>query len=312
MSSKGKLPSVLFIVGPTGVGKTKIGALVCAKINGEIISADSRQMFRGMNIGTDKPPAEILKNIKHHFIDCLDPDDYYNAGQFGKDGRIVIAGIISRNKVPIVVGGSGLYIKSLLEGFFDEKVKNLGIKKELRSRCDEEGSERLYNELMKIDPDFAGSISINDAQRIIRGLEVYYATGKPLTYHWKQSKTSLNFQPVLIGLRKERKELYDVINRRVDKMIEKGLVDEVKQLKAKGYSPEINSFNTFGYKETFTYLKGTIDHEEMVNQIKKSTRNFAKRQIAWFGKMRGIRWIDVGNDIEDIAQSIVAIMINSR
>jgi len=298
---------VLCIVGPTGVGKTAIGFQLAKTLNGEIISADSRQMYRFMNIGTDKPPSDYIKQIPHYFIDTLDPDESYNAGQFGKQARNIINEIFARGKLPIVVGGSGLYIKSLLEGFFDETIKNIEVKRELQREINEKGSEALYRELENADPEFAASISVNDAQRITRGLEVFRATGKPLSEHWRESKIHVNFKSVVIGLKRDREELYNIINKRVDRMIELGLVDEVRTLIKKGYSKNLNSLKTYGYQEVFEYLDNNCSNDEMIEEIKKRTRNFAKRQLTWFRKLKDIIWISVGENPECTAKSIMEI-----
>ena len=171
----------VFIVGPTGVGKTDIGLRLAERFNGEIISADSRQMYRFMDIGTDKPPNDFLEKVPHHFINILNPDEYYNASQFGKDVRLKTDEIIKHNKLPFIIGGSGLYIKSIITGFFEETKKDLKTKRNLQERIRTEGKKVLYNELLEIDREYASKISHNDAQRIVRGLEVYFVTGKPLS-----------------------------------------------------------------------------------------------------------------------------------
>lgn len=300
----------VFIVGPTGVGKTKISIDIACTLNGEIISADSRQFYREMDVGTDKPAPDSLKRIKHHFIDILNPDDYYTAGKFGKDARKTIEEVLSRKKLPIIVGGSGLYIRAILEGFFDEIEKDIDTKKMLRKRVNEQGTTELYNELKLADPEFASNISENDTQRIIRGLEVFIVTGKPLTQHWKKAKSHPCFTPIIIGLQRERSELYEMINSRVDTMIEKGLVEEVKALKEKGYSTNLNSLKTFGYKEVDRYLNNEASYEDMVEEIKKSTRNFAKRQLTWFRKLEDTTWVTVGDNIEDTVRKVLSIIKN--
>ena len=301
---------VVFIVGPTGVGKTAVSIEVACTLNGEIISADSRQFYREMDIGTDKPSPESLKQVKHHYISILNPDDYYTAGQFGKDARKTIGEILSCNRLPIVAGGSGLYLKAILEGFFDEYEKDIKTKKILQQRADKEGTSELYNELKRADPELASKISANDAQRIIRGLEVYIVTGKPLTQHWKQAKSIRGFSPVMIGLQRERRELYELINSRVDTMIEKGLIEEVKALREKRFSTKLNALKTFGYREVIRYLTKELTFDDMVEEIKKSTRNYAKRQLTWFRKMENITWVNVGNNREDTAGNVLSIIEN--
>jgi tRNA dimethylallyltransferase len=300
-----KINKAVFIVGPTGVGKTAVAFKLAEKVNGEIISADSRQMYRGMSIGTDKPPDEYLDKIKHHFIDTLDPDTDYNSGMFGKEAREIIEDILGRNKVPVIAGGSGLYIRAILEGFFNEEVKNPEIRKKLKNRIEQEGTKKLYEKLLSADKKFAKKISENDVQRIVRGLEVYYATGIPLTEHWRKNKIQLNFIPVIIGLIRPRAVLYENINKRVDQMIESGLVKEVKRLRDAGLTLENNSMQTYGYQEVFQYLEDKIGYDEMIELIKKRTRNFAKRQLTWFKKMDGIIWMDATKDKSEIVDNII-------
>ena len=302
-----KKPAV-FIVGPTGVGKTHFGFQLAKRLGGEIISADSRQMYRYINIGTDKPPQAMREEIPHYFIDILEPDEYYNAGLYGKDVRKKIQEIQSRGKIPFIVGGSGLYIRAIIEGFFTETIKDYAVKKKLQEKAKNEGNESLYKELQKIDSAFAARITLNDTQRIVRGLEVYYTTGIPLTEHWKNKTNDIKFEPLLIGFRMNRKGLYDAINKRVDKMLEQGLIEEVKLLKQKGFSPELNSLQTYGYKETFQYLEGELTIDELKEKIKKRTRNFAKRQITWFKKMKNIIWVDVDNDKENTLETLESIV----
>lgn len=298
----------VFIVGPTGVGKSKVSIEIACKLHGEIISADSRQFYRGMDIGTDKPSSESLKRVKHYFIDTLNPDDHYTAGQFGKDARKTIGDVLSRNKLPIIVGGSGLYIKAILEGLFDETEKDIETKRMLQKRADENGTKELYNELKLADPELASKISKNDTQRIIRGLEVFIVTGKPLSQHWKKAKANPCFKPVIIGLQRKRSELYELINSRVDTMIEKGLVEEVRELKEKRLSTNLNAFKTFGYREIDRYLNKEASFDNMVEEIKKSTRNYAKRQLTWFRKLEKITWVTISTKWEDTARNVMSII----
>ncbi len=295
----------VFFIGPTGVGKTDIGVRIAKHFNGEIISADSRQMYRFMDIGTDKPPSEYLRQIPHHFINILEPDEYYNAGQFGKDVRKKADDIISRNKLPIIVGGSGLYIQSILYGFFDEIEKDIEVKHAFQNRIKTEGTEKLYNELFLVDQEYAAKISKNDAQRIVRGLEVFNVTEKPLSQHWKDSKSQEYFDALLFGLHMKRQHLYNRINVRVDTMLDKGLINETKQLLDKDYSPELNALKTYGYHEAILYLKGEITKTEVRETIQRRTRNFAKRQITWFKKMENVQWIDVNEGNEQVLQGII-------
>ncbi len=302
------LKKAVFIIGPTGIGKTDIGLRLAENFDGEIISADSRQIYRFMDIGTDKPPNDYFQKVPHHFINILDPDEHYNASQFGKDVRLKTDEIIKHNKLPFIIGGSGLYLKSIVTGFFEETAKDQKTKRNLQERLRAEGKDLLYSELLKIDHEYASKISHNDAQRIVRGLEVYYVTGKPLSEHWKSTPSRKYFDEVTIGLNMERDRLYDRINIRVETMLERGLVNEVKGLLDKGYLPDLNSLQTYGYRETFQFLNGEISLEELKTSIQKSTRNFAKRQLTWFKKMDNVQWLDVDEDLDKTIQKAAKII----
>lgn len=298
---------VPFIIGPTGIGKTKLSVLIAKKLPVEIISADSRQIYKYLNIGTAKPSQKILSSIPHHLIDCLEPDEYFSAGKYSRLGRKLINQIFERNKIPIIVGGSGLYVKALIEGFFDLDVRDDKIRQALRKRLMTEGTEILYQELQQHDPELAAKIKLNDKQRILRGLEVFLTTGKKLSELQEQPSVSPDFQSIIYGLKCERKLLYDRINTRVDEMITDGLLIEVVNLKKKGYTPELNSLNTVGYKEVFAYLDNTISYDEMVELIKRNTRHYAKRQMTWFNKNELIIWKDITEetDFQALADHIV-------
>jgi len=272
----------------------------------EIISADSRQIFRMMDIGTAKPPKNILKEIPHHFIDIIDPDEEYNAGQFGIDARKTIDEIFSRGRLPIVVGGSGLYIRSLVDGMFEGAGKDEGMRQKIEKRLADEGPEVLLKELHSVDPESTMTIKTLHRRRLVRALEVYHATGVPLS-QWQVKKIAIDFEPVFVGLRWERKLLYDQINRRVDEMMAAGLLDEVEKLKAKGYTDTLQSLNTPGYKELFAHLRHEIPLERAVELIKQHTRNYAKRQMTWFNAEKRMRWFDVSSyeEIYGVAKTLV-------
>jgi tRNA dimethylallyltransferase len=285
---------VIFIVGPTAVGKTELSLRVAEAIgNAEIISADSRQIYKFMDIGTAKPTQEELARVKHHFIDIKYPDEYYSAGKFGKEAREVIKKLHSQGKQPIVVGGSGLYIRALVDGFFEKQVFNQSLKEKLKKEIREQGLESLYHRLQQVDPESAEKIHPNDGHRIVRALEVYELTGVPLSQFQKQTAQKADFEPLFFGLTRERQKLYQMIERRVDRMLELGLVQEVRDLQARGYTEKLNSMQTVGYKEVFDFLCGEIDYEEMVRLIKQHTRNYAKRQLTWFRKDERIHWIQL-------------------
>jgi tRNA dimethylallyltransferase len=298
---------ILAIVGPTGVGKTAAAISAARRINAEIISADSRQIFRYMNIGTAKPTPDQLSKAPHHFIDIIDPDKSYNAGQFGTDGREKMREILGTGKEVIVAGGSGLYIRSLIDGLFGEVAKDDDIRRRLREELTQNGTEHLYQRLRSVDPQTASKIHPNDAKRIERALEVFEITGKRISELHESQEANFDFDPVMIGLTCERAELYKRIEARVDKMIQNGVIDETKSLIEKGYSPKLVSMESLGYREIMQYLKDEISFDRMISLFKQGSRNYAKRQLTWFRKDPRIRWLDVAQirNPEELADQVI-------
>jgi len=288
-------PFVIILIGPTGVGKTAVSYELAKQLpeTAEIISADSRQVYRYMDIGTAKPSLQMRQEIMHHFIDVHNPDRVYSAGEFGKEAREEIEEILAMGNWPLVVGGSGLYLRALLEGFFAPKVSNHEIRAQLKRRVVTEGSSTLHAELTKIDPASAARLHPNDAHRIVRALEIYYASGKLPSEVRMYPNEPAEFSYRLIGLNMPRADLYARINQRVDKMFAEGLVDECKRLLKMSYSPELNALKTVGYQEVFQYLRNEVSYDEMVALIKQHSRNYAKRQMTWFRKMNGVEWFDI-------------------
>ena len=285
---------IILIVGPTAVGKTQMAIELSEIFSSiEVISADSRQIFKHMNIGTAKPSIEELQSVPHHFIDIKNPDGNFNAGDFGIQGRSIFFKLIEEGKIPIVVGGSGLYIRSLVDGLFQGEVRNNAIKKALQKRIESEGLEKLYKELKQFDPEAAQKIHENDQQRIIRALEVWEITGEPISKLRKELKTKINLHPLFIGLNRNREKLYKIINDRVDLMIKHGLIEEVKALRAKGFHSSFQSQKTVGYQEIHNYLNGFIDEIKAIELIKRNTRRFAKRQLTWFNQDKRINWFHI-------------------
>jgi tRNA dimethylallyltransferase len=282
---------ILAIVGPTASGKTPISLLLAKILNGEIVSADSRQIFKYLDIGTAKPAAMDRKRVPHHFIDFLDPKDEYSAGLFSADVKKVVKDLFDRGKVPILVGGSGLYIKAAIDGIFGGPGRDLEIRARLEEQLRTAGLEPLLDTLGKVDPIVLQRMKEITPRRVIRALEVFSITGKPRSeYHSEQGNIPA-YQSIQFGLEWERRELYSRINRRVDSMISDGLVDEVQRLAGMGYDRHLNALNTVGYKEVFDYLEGTVNRETMIELIKRNTRRFAKRQITWFRADKRIREI---------------------
>ncbi|MGB2769522.1 MAG: tRNA (adenosine(37)-N6)-dimethylallyltransferase MiaA [Candidatus Zixiibacteriota bacterium] len=284
---------VLVLLGPTCVGKTQLSLKLADILKGEIVSFDSRQIYRYMDIGTAKPTKEERDRIPHHLIDLISPDERFTAADYGKKARQIIGQIAGRNKQPIAVGGSGLYLRALTQGFFEGPRADERIRRKLEKEAQEFGEPRLFERLREIDPEAAERIHPNDLVRIVRALEVYELTGKPISLLQREG----DYEPfpmrfVRIGLNIERRELYQRIDRRVEEMISAGLVDEVKMLKQKGFSPKLKALKTVGYQELFAYLEGEVDLSRAIENIKLNTRHYAKRQLTWFRQEQEIIWLD--------------------
>ena len=296
-------PDILVIAGPTASGKTALGIELAQRIDGEIISADARQIYRFMDIGTAKPTAEERAAAHHHLIDFVNPDEDYSAGQFAEDAFAVIGDILRRGKMPIVVGGAGLYIRALFDGF--SPMPKIPI--EIRARLKKEGREclpALYERLCEVDPEWAAKIQATDTQRILRGLEVYEASGKPLSEYQKVApKPPIRHTASYFGLYWEREVLYDRINARACLMFQNGLIEEAKSLRDRGYSSDLNALNAFGYREIFQYLDGETTLDRALADLQQGTRRYAKRQMTFFRGDKRFRWVD-GSD-GDVATTIL-------
>lgn len=299
---------ILVIVGPTGVGKTALSLSLAEKLNAEIISADSRQLFRHMNICTAKPTPDELARVPHHFIDSIGPDQYYNAGQYGQDGRETIHQIWSRQKEVIVVGGSGMYLRALIDGFISEGEKDETVRAGIRDRIIRHGLGSVYLELQRLDPASAAKIHPNDAKRIERAIEVFELTGQPISQKHAEQATNYDFTPVMIGLMCERAELYRRIEARVDDMIRRGVIEETKHLLEMGYSPSLTSMESLGYREIVAHLRGEISYDRMVELFKQGSRNYAKRQLTWFKRDERIQWFDVAlTSVDEVSNKIIEL-----
>lgn len=286
-------PKVIVICGPTASGKTALSIELAKKINGEIISSDSMQIYKYMDIGTAKPNKEEMQGIKHHLLDFVEPNQRYSVAEFKKDAEAAIEEILAKGKTPIVVGGTGLYVDSLIYGIeyqdieLDEKYR-----RELEERVLKEGLEKLYDEAKKIDPQAMEKISQNDKKRILRVLEIYKATGKNKTEQEIESrKNGAKYDYKVFAINWDREKLYERINKRVDIMIEQGLIQEVEQL-LKKYNEFPTAMQGLGYKEVVEYLHGITSKEEMIEKLKMETRRYAKRQITWFKKNKQTIWIE--------------------
>lgn len=284
-----KTKTLISVVGPTAIGKTALAIQLAQHFGTEIISADSRQFFREMAIGTAKPSAAELAAAKHHFIDSHSVSQLFSTGDFEADGLKKLDEIFRKHDVAIMVGGSGLYVNALINGLDDMPDIDLSIREKLNKQFEEEGLSIIQNQLAELDPEYFAKVDQQNPQRMIRGLEVYLSTGQKLSSMLSATKKERPFSIIKIGLNTDRAVLYDRINRRVDQMMADGLVEEVKLLiPFKKY----NALNTVGYSELFDYLDGKIALEDAVAAIKQNTRRFAKRQLTWFRRDEEVNWFE--------------------
>lgn len=315
-----KLPTILVVIGPTGSGKTKLAHLISKLIPSELISADSRQIYKGLDIGTSKPTKSEINNYNYHLIDIRNPDEKYSAGEFQIDGRKAISKIIIKNKLPIIVGGTGLYIRALVDGLSENIESDSNLRFKFEKEIKEKGLNSLFLKLKKVDSKTAKVIDSKNPRRIIRALEVYYLTKKPISeLHSEKEKDNL-FNPIFVGLNWERDKLYSRINIRVEEMLENGFLLEVENLLKKGFDDKLQSMQSVGYKEMLLHLKNPkgmdphkLSYDEAVNEMKKNTRRFGKRQLTWFRKESRTNWINISDEveIENISKKVVEnIMIN--
>lgn len=278
---------LIVIAGPTAIGKTELAIRVALHFKTEVLSADSRQFYREMSIGTAKPSLEELRAVKHHFIDSLSITENYSAGDFEDQGLNILADIFSKNDYAVLAGGSGLFIKAITEGFDELPKADAEVRNKLNQILAEQGIGVLQQQLKELDPEYYRQADIRNPQRVIRALEVSLTTGKPFSSLHLKHKRNRPFSVVKIGLNTDRHLLYQRINHRVDLMVNAGLIDEVKQLLPYRH---LNALNTVGYSEIFSYLDGEISLQEASDAIKQNTRRFAKRQLTWFRKDPEIKW----------------------
>ncbi len=285
---------LLVILGPTASGKTDLAIRLAEIYDCEIISADSRQIYKFMDIGTAKPDKSILSSIPHYFIDILYPNEYFSAGEFADQSKQAIEKIKSKNRIPIIVGGTGLYIKALCEGLFNYSADehNPEIRNSLEIELEKIGKEAFYEKLRAIDPLSADKYSDKNPRRVLRALEFYMKTGKLLSEAQKEFPANRPYNCFYIGIDIGREELYERINARCKYMWENGLIEETSNLLEMGYSKSLNSMNTIGYKEAIQYLEGELDSNAALELMQKNTRNFAKRQLTWFKKNQKINWLN--------------------
>jgi tRNA dimethylallyltransferase len=289
--AKQKKQKLLILLGPTGVGKSTTAVKIAKAFDGEVISCDSMQVYRGFDVGTDKIPPEKREGIVHYLLDIVDPSVQFTAADFIEYALSAVQAIQRKKKLPIITGGTGLYLKSLIDGLFPEGKKNSRIRDKLEEEAKTKGLEYLQKKLEHIDPEYAKKIGKNDRIRIIRALEVYRATKKPISAHFSNTQSYIkDFFVLRIGLKLEMEELYRRIERRVDRMFKQGIVEEVDALLKSGVKETSPPFRALGYKHVLSHLKRELSIEEAIDLTKKDTRHYAKRQMTWFRKMEGILW----------------------
>lgn len=296
------IKDLIVITGPTASGKTALSVEVAKRLGGEIVNADSMQIYKYMDIGTAKPDMEERQGIPHHLIDIVNPDEAFSVARYCECAKEVIDNIHQRGKIPVMVGGTGLYVDSLVNNIqFSEIEPDEQYRDKMDKLAEEMGNEYIYKMLEDIDPDSACKIKVADRKRIIRALEVYHLTGKTITWHNEQSRSVPSpYNTTMFAINMDREALYDKINRRVDVMIANGLVDEVKAIMDMGVQKDATSMQAIGYKEIVEYLEGHITLDEATDKIKQSSRRYAKRQLTWFRRNENIHWISNIDQVMDI------------
>lgn len=288
-NGKGK---IIVICGPTGIGKTGFAVKLSRQFNGQIISADSMQIYSQLDIGTAKPTKEEQSLAPHHMINIIEPDMDYDANKFSKEGRSKIDQLLGKNILPFVVGGTGFYIKALLQGLFKPVKANPEVRAQLKREFEEKGVKALHDRLEKCDPKAALELHPNDTYRVIRALEIYLVSGQPITKLQSRHGFEENYyQTLKIGLQMDRELLYKRINQRVDQMIKDGFLDEVKTLLQKGYKRDLKSMQSIGYRHLIAFIDKRLSWEEAITTLKRDTRRYAKRQLTWFKADKEIVWL---------------------
>jgi len=307
---------IVVLVGPTAVGKTYVSVELAKRLNTEIISADSMQIYKEMNIGTAKITREEAQGIIHHMIDIIKPDESFSVSEFKSESEKIIDNILEKSQIPIIVGGSGLYVNSLIYDLdFGNAKSDNKIRDYFTSLYNEHGEDFLYEKLKEVDPESAEKIHKNNVKRVIRALEVHEITGRKFSeLNTDIRKQSKKYDCILIGLNMDRKILYERINKRVDKMLSDGLIEEVKSLIEKGYDKNLVSMQGIGYKEIVDYLEGKTELEETVNILKRNTRRFAKRQFTWFLRDINVKWFNINtiNEIDIIVDDIYNFILSTK
>jgi tRNA dimethylallyltransferase len=288
-----RLPPLVAIVGPTGAGKTAVAVRLAARLPVEVVSADSRQVYRGMDVGTAKPTPEERAAVPHHLLDVVGPDERYHAARFAREARAAIGTILGRGRLPLLVGGTGLYVRALLRGLRPAPPADPAIRGELEEAARREGVAALHARLRAVDPAAAERIHPSDPVRIIRALEVHRLTGRPpgASTHWEESRPP--WRALLVGLTRPRGALFALLDRRVERMVAAGLEGEARALLAAGCAATLPAMQGIGYRHFVRVIEGRWSREEAVRQMKRDTRRYARRQWTWFAREPGLRWLDL-------------------
>jgi tRNA dimethylallyltransferase len=288
---------LVVVVGPTAVGKSRLAVPLARALGTEILTADSRQVYRGMDIGTDKPTLAEQAGVPHRLIDLVDPDERFNVGLYRRLALAEIDRLHRDGQVPLVVGGTGLYVRALLRGLWSGPSADWPYRARLEDEAARRGPDYLHRELVRVDPESATRLHPRDKAKIIRALEVYHLLGRPLSeVHRRHAFVEVPFSGCMIGLTRDRSELYGRIEARVEEELAKGLVEETRRLLGQGYGRELGSMKGLGYRQMAEYLAGEVDYAEAVRRLKRDTRRFAKRQLTWFRQEPGIIWLTIGKD----------------
>jgi len=306
------VPRLVAILGPTATGKSALGMALAHRLGGEVVSCDSTAIYRGFDIGTDKVPADEREGIPHHMIDVVDPTDEYSAAQYARDAAAVIRDITARGRLPILVGGTGLYYRALTRGFFPGPSRDVPLRARLDRIADKRGPERLHQLLARIDPPSAERIQARDRKRLVRALEVYFLTGRPLTEHFADTESPLpEYEVVPFALRISAEETSIRVARRVDAQFEEGLLEEMRGLLAAGVPPTALPFTGLVYRQAMEHLRGLRDEQATRELIVRENRRYARRQLIWFRKEPNLQWIHAAGEREDtLAQMLRALAVN--
>jgi tRNA dimethylallyltransferase len=299
---------LVVIVGPTAVGKSRVAIEIAKRLDSEILTADSRQVYRGLNVGTDKPPVSARQDIPHHLIDLVDPDEPFNAGLFQRHAIRLIEDLHQRRALPLIVGGTGLYVRILLRGLCEAPPSDPGLRAQLCEEAREQGPTRLYERLAAADPITAAKLHPRDTSKVIRALEVKHLSGIPLSsFQAEHGFSERPFSALVIGLNRERQQLYRRIEERIEWQLANGLLDETRDLLAQGYRPDSAAMTGLGYRHVAAHLAGDYGQEEMVRLFKRDTRRYAKRQMTWFRREPGASWLMIGES-EPLEETVARAM----